>query len=222
MAQQEKQAATSNSVTDSITATINQVSQQFSQNQNPQSPQVQLSFGNQHQGTSSLQQQQQQHNSIPAAQTIHIVNNSTSSPKSTPIKIRNLNTQNQQQQQQSPSTQLLATLNKGQAQVIQRPQYQQQQQYQQPQYQQSQPGTPLRALVTINNNNGSSPSLTPIAVASPATATVVQQQGPSLVPLTQCVLLQKQYFSHVKFKCLNFEELAVSVTFLKLCEKNSK
>ena len=60
------------------------------------------------------------------------------------------------------------------------------------------PATPLRAVV-INN---SSAGITPVASVS------------SLVPLAQVAQMQKQYFSHVKFKCLSFEELGVSLVNL--------
>ena len=86
--------------------------------------------------------------------------------------------------------------------MIQRPTIQQ--------YQSQTPGTPLRALIINNATN--SPGLTPIAGAAASAATNI----PALTPLAQCVSLQKQHFSHVKFKCLNFEELAVSA-ISRLC-----
>ena len=50
---------------------------------------------------------------------------------------------------------------------------------------------------------------------------------PSLLPLSFAINLHKQVFPHVDFKCLNFEELAVSLKFLsirvtlsiEICEK---
>jgi hypothetical protein len=83
--------------------------------------------------------------------------------------------------------------------------------------------TPLRTLV-INSNNANSPI---IATTTAATATLtntlqstssVAAQSlniPTILPLQYAVNLHKQFFPHVQFKCLNFEELAQNSVITK-------
>ena len=151
-------------------------------------------------GVTSTQQQQQQAgpslvNSIPT--TIHIVNNTgtataapiaslsngLNSPKQTPIKIRNVIASS------SPAT--LSAISSASSTSCSSPNTAHQRIPQQA----AAVATPLRALV-INNNSGLAVTATNVA--------------PTLLPLASVVNLQKLHFPHVKFKCLNFEELAVS------------
>jgi hypothetical protein len=166
--------------------------------------------------------------SIPT--TIHIVNNNNNnnsshlvagsslpanlinnSPKQTPIKIRNfISNANTATLSPSASTStlassssLIANINKActsltnviaansstpTTPILQRNQQQ---------------TTPLRALV-INSN-------TSISTTNQSNSSPIPVSAPPLIPLALVANLQKQYFPNVKFKCLNFEELAVSL-----------
>ena len=156
-------------------------------------------------GTQQSQQQQQQAspslaNIIPT--TIHIVNNTgngtaapvaslpngLNSPKQTPIKIRNVIA--------SSSPAALSAISSASPTTCSSPNTAHQRIPQQ-----AAVATPLRALV-INNNSGLAVTATNVA--------------PTLLPLASVANLQKLHFPHVKFKCLNFEELAVSFYLLLL------
>ena len=180
--QHEKQPST----TDSVAATIAQVSSPKFQ---PQSPQVVNVSSTTTTSTTTT------------PQTIHIVNNSTT-PKQAPIKIRNLATTSIATT--SPGTlttqgQILTNINKTGTTSISSPVSV----IQRTSNLQAGNGTPLRALVINNNNNSAS---SPAAAA----ATIVQST-PMLVPLAQVAVIQKQFFPELKFKCLSFEELGVSL-----------
>lgn len=222
ISQHEKQAASPNpsstttpsssssqsSSSDSIAATIAAVSQQY---QNPQSPQV-VNFSHQ---ASNQSHTLSSSSNIPSSQTIHIVNN-TNSPKQTPIKIRNLNTISQQA---SPSSsQMMTNINKTTTSLVNSISSSPVVQRAAANIQQCSPGTPLRALVINNNTNNT--SLTPI-VTNTTVSNANAPSTPTLIPLAQVINLQKQYFSHVKFKCLSFEELAQHGVITKQTENST-